>query len=328
MSETASLASASAVAFNKRASTELGWAGKIWPQAVEEYPGLGGDPWSVKDGQAAAFAKAVRAFQASTGFSVVDGKLGRATWAAMCKTYDFVADHEPYHIVGNRRIRATSPDLHILTWEDLGGLDLHRGGGWARSTHRTPTAILLHWGGITPRHCRDSLANAGHSSHAGISGGSVYQWLDLNHVAWHAGAVNASTIGVDICQQPVAGHREAPEGYLNLYRRDGLDVAIRKSDPTQRLTSSFGLLTLDPQTARTVRTYVKDLCLLFDIPFQSPRQPSGLVDHAPAYGVAVRDGDAKGRGVFGHHHVSAQKGDIGLWWEDIFGGTNCGNPVA
>lgn len=292
----------SAKKFNATASVSLGWANSIPPNALEKYPLLS-NPADSND-----FALGVIQFQTAIygkGSSQIDGKLGRGTWAELLKLYDYVESLDAYWVHKDRRVRVDS-STQIINFDQDGGLDLHRFGHFSTRRNKPPHLIVVHWGGLDPRHCFRVFSDPDRkvSSHAGIGlneqEATIYQWLDLQHISWHGGWVNPHSVGIDICQQPDVKWKDH-------YTKLGYQVSI-VDNPTSRGPSK--VLSLDPRIAQATRSAVKSLCDTLDVPYRFPNTHDVLDKD-----FLVEDF----KGVVGHHHLTDNKWDIACWWDSIFG---------
>jgi hypothetical protein len=156
------------------------------------------------------------------------------------------------------------------------------------------------------------------SSQLGIDINAVYQWLDLNLIAYHSGYPNSYSYGVDICQHPL------PK-FSARYIKAGYDVKVI-DNPTKR--GAKRVLTLDPRIVRNVRDFVFSFCKTFGIPLRVPRGKKGLEETGPVWHGTfpkrvITSGDFEG--ILCHHHTSRGKWDIACWWSQIFYGTVLGD---
>lgn len=315
MSTSLSTSTKSATSFNARAQFSVGWGGAIPHPACAMFPDLNAPA------ESETFARGVFQLQ---GFlfgnnTPPDGKLGPATWAATLSKFDPVNDKSEYWVRKGRRLPVNAEFVSFVNFDQPGGLDLHRVGHFSTRRNAPPHIIVVHWGGLNPQHCYDVFCDPDRkvSSHAGIGLNAageptVYQYLDLQHVAWHAGWVNSYSVGIDICQQPETKWRDH-------YTRAGLAVDSIQN-PTGRGPSR--VLSLDPRIAHATREAVVTLCKSLDIPFVFPRGPHGMSPSgAHFHGVLDRELITRGafRGVVGHHHISPQKWDCACWWETLWG---------
>jgi len=312
MSDTVSLKYSwrSAVAYNAGYAKKNGWYGRIPEAVLGNYPGLANDPVYGTEEEKTDFASTLMALQGGLGFdrSDQDGKLGKATWKALLAKYDPVEDHEDFVILGGRRYGV---DTSIVTWDDEGGLDLHKDGGWKKANDRDLRLVVIHWGGLHPKQCRNVLANRDLSSHFGIGKDGIYQWLDMAHVAWHAGYPNSFSVGIDICEQP-------ERKWESWYNKRGYD---KKPSTNTTGRGKKKILTLDTRTATNVRECVKAICGVTNVPYRFPSGSDGFGDGGPSWHGTFAKSDLKaGRfsGVVGHHHISKKKWDMACWWDEIF----------
>lgn len=299
---------------NLKLSGTVGWAGHIPASLIEAFPGLGADPGSV------ALAEAVFAYQATQEHLAVDGVLGAVTWAEMQVDAEEDTGERPIRW-GKEFGKAWSGTAELRNFYNPKGLSLMTDGGWSKTTQvksrpRDTRLIVIHWGGLDAKHCRQALANQDLSSHFGVDRGVVYNWLDLQYVGWHAGRNwNSQSVGIDICQHPqtsMLSHYQA--------QTDPLFKAIHPiANPTR--VGDRKVLSLCPETAAAVRDLVFWLCDNLDIPPVCPRNADGTVSH-------VAGVDKSFTGVVGHHHLAATKWDMACWWESIFAGTELGDPRA
>lgn len=311
MSET-EISGRSARRFNDRAAHRIGWVGQFRDEDVALFTGLGSPPSS------AEFYKAVVELQEwlrSSGYPIeIDGFLGYETWHAYLTHTQPIfsgASALDHFVHGDRKYRIPeNRAFDAITYYHPGGLDL-RNSGYKKTTFmnnsRKIDYIILHWGGYDAEHCSRVLRNRNLSSHFGVQRDVVYQWLDTQHIAYHATGANENSLGIDICRSPLRSmqHRYAHEV------------------PRPRMlknTTGRGLeeyLELDAYSVATTRSLVKILCERFEVPFVCPRKPNGDYNHSYIP-------KSEWRGVLGHHHVSATKWDIAPWWASIFDGSGIG----
>ena len=318
--------------FNLENARRLGWDGKIPAEALRDHPDL---QWGTEAALADAakgdkFVRAVEGFQ--TGWNAhpargtspvleIDGMLGRSTWVAMQRRYAPVADSAA-HVV-HRGLRVPlGPVLEGIdckTWEQEPAFDMHHGGDFRKDPKRQIKAIVLHWGGLDLVHCRRALLGENCSSHFGVEGNRVRQWLDLDLVAYHAGGgANTHTIGIDICQYPRPSVGGAGVLLLRRYQSEGKTIEVRHGSchiDGQSVRAFSPRLTLDTETARTTARLVYALCRAFDVPMVCPRHKHGHQDHNRL--VYPPDHILNVGGVLGHHHIADRKYDVAQWWGQI-----------
>ena len=300
--------------FNTKAANKYNWYGRIPSKALEAHPGLGQYD-ALNDRDKAMFAGTVQEVQEALGIdaSERDGKLGRGTWFKLLKRYDYVSDNVPHLIFAGRRIPVPHwpRDVELRTWEHAQGMDLHHAGDFTKKPGRKPRLIVLHWGGLNAKGCRNTLINRGFSSHFGVDRGVVYQWLDLEHVSWHAKGVNAFSVGIDICEQPETK-------WARHYAKHGYDKH-GMTNPSSR--GPKDILSLDPNTARAGKALLKGLSKVLRVPYEWPVGPEEM-GQGPMYDQKL-SGDylrsAQCAGIIAHHHVSTSKWDVAPWMTDLMG---------
>lgn len=267
------------------------------PKVVQDcYPGINLLPDTFE------YAEAVFRIQKDLGIQS-DGCLGPATYKAILEEYDPILPTENYVVFGQRRISLggnSGDSYYTLNFDQQDGLDLHPAGHFS-SRSISPDTIIMHWGGFNPKSLYNVMSGPRKvSTHFGIglddAGQAVVcQYLDLKHKAWHAGADNEGSIGIDICQQPVYKH-------IGRYQKEGYMVRKLKN-PTSR--GNVNILSLDPRIASAAKDFVLDLAQSLDLNLRVPDSHNLL--HDP-----------KGYTMLGHHHLSGKKWDIACWWSAIF----------
>ena len=100
----------------------------------------------------------------------------------------------------------------VLTWEDKGGLPAKEGTyyDWSGRPDRAPIQFVNHWDAtLSSEACARIINKRGLSMHFLIDNdGTIYQMLDIQHVAWQAGSKLWNTA------QATSGGRERQRGVL------------------------------------------------------------------------------------------------------------------
>lgn len=283
---------------NKTARSIIGSLG-IPGAAISKYPGLSDDYGTPN------FASAVRDFQVDCGQprSHTDGKLGPLTWKALLCRFDPVMPSDNYVVMAGRRIHigSSSSPYTMINYEQTGGKSLHEAGHFSAWANRAPERVIMHWGGLDPKHLHAVMNTPTRkvSTHFGIGlvdgDAVVYQYLDIAHKAWHAGKFNNNSIGVDICQQP-------DFKWIQRYKDRGYEVKKIKN-PTHR--GNRNIISLDPRIARAAGSFVRDLMEKLELKERAPDTHDVVPDVSPYT-------------LLGHHHLVSKKWDIACWWGDIF----------
>jgi hypothetical protein len=171
---------------------------------------------------------------------------------------------------------------------------------WSTAPSRKPRVIVIHWTGGTRDACGfgDYLATKQDqphlrvSTHYGTDEARTVRYLDPQHArAWHCGTDNGTTIGVDICQPPLASQ------------------IARAQARNLRVSRGGAYLTIDPRIAERTRALVGVLCRKHGIPAVPAPQDGTTYETRTAKGWA-----SLGVGVVGHHHLTRRKIDVVPWW--------------
>jgi hypothetical protein len=92
----------------------------------------------------------------------------------------------------------------VILWDERGGLPAKKGCyyDWSKKPARQPTQFVNHWDAtLSSEACARIINKRGLSMHFLIDNdGTIYQMLDIQHVAWQAGSKlwNTNGIGVEI----------------------------------------------------------------------------------------------------------------------------------
>lgn len=170
-----------------------------------EYPELASPKGSVE------FYNAVRTLQASLGMDI-DGLYGPGTHTRATKAYQPYGD---FLVLNGQRLQIDTKGLFYVTdFTEDSKVDLHKWGNFSK--RKAPISfIVLHYGGYNPHHLADIFSTSDRkvSSHIGLgfdNMGQVYvtQYLDFKYQAWHCGAFNTGSIGIDFAFQVDAGNQK------------------------------------------------------------------------------------------------------------------------
>ena len=235
-----------------------------------------------------------------------DGFLGSGTWANLVKRANREIGGMPRPIDTQAvLIAGLIVELDVPHW-----LRIIHDEKLCLSTHRTPrsekTRLVIHWGGLNVSHGKRTLDERNLSTHFLLSPlfedpGSaadyhVYQTVDLARTAIHAGAANGGSIGIDICRSPRVKYAPA---YINHVIKDN---HTGRGDPRY--------VELPDDVGASAREFIHAIARLYDIEVQ-PYPGHALIDPS----------EWKRSGVYGHHHIKAQKWDVAPWahhfWEDV-----------
>ena len=177
--------------YNEASATKLGWTPE-WFGAYDFDDNL---------------LKKIRAFQREHGLTA-DGMCGPTTfrriWAVReseLEEYEHqeVRKGSSNHIIYNNEYYPIKWDKVVLPF-NAGGLKLTK--GYKKVTkQRKPKMFVSHWDVcLSSKSCWKVLNRRGLSVHFAIDNdGTIFQFLDMNHIAYHAGGkFNSPSVGVEI----------------------------------------------------------------------------------------------------------------------------------
>lgn len=225
------------VFYNKSSQDSLGWS----------------PSWFGCEHNDDELVKAVKKWQSENGLSA-DGLVGPMTYRRVWTEREAdISDHVPHpspyvsgdkkcadqkYIVHNGKFIKIDWDMVVL-WDDALGFDCDSGTyyDYSGEPDRKPTMFVNHWDVcLSSESCALVLARRGISIHFCIDNdGTIYQLLDTQHAAWHAGSakINRKSIGVEISNAYSLK-------YQDWYSRNGFGER-----PIQRSAKVHGK-TLDP----------------------------------------------------------------------------------
>lgn len=176
--------------YNKASSHKLGWS-STWFGCVENDEEL---------------VKAIMKFQADNNLHP-DGMCGPSTYRHIVTQreshFDEIPESATYseHIICNGQ-KIPIDWAKVVTWDERGGLIARDSAYRKCDSERDITMFVNHWDVcLSARRCQKVLNSRGISVHFLIDNdGTIYQTMDMNDIAWHAGAKewNNCSIGVEI----------------------------------------------------------------------------------------------------------------------------------
>lgn len=261
--------------YNKRSSKRYGW-----------HPSWFGDHLNKFDNELIDY---IKWFQVEYELDV-DGKVGPMTFRRLLSERDLKKSKN--HILIN--------DMYVeIDWDvkiDLMPKNCFK--SWSKP--RTPNMIVTHWDATTSAEkCKRVLQARNISTHFCIDNdGVIYQYVDTNNVAWHAGGVNKYSIGIDFSNAYYLK-------YNDYYVKKGYNKRpICKDSRVHgiRLKPHLGYY---PVQIEAYKKLVKVLCEHYDIPIQTP-----MINEDVADANVIKEA-TKGRydGIVCHYHVSRNKID-------------------
>ena len=263
--------------YNKKSSKKYGW-----------HPNWFGDHYTEIDSE---LIKKIKTFQEEHDLDV-DGKVGPVTFRRLLSTRDLKEEHENYILIDG-----VQHPIDCKVKIDLMPDNCYR----KYKSMRKPTMIVTHWDATTSaERCKRVLQARGISTHFCIDNdGTIFQFVDTNHKAFHAGRVaNKCSIGIDFSNAYYIK-------YANYYERKGLPPRPFCRDSRVhgvKLKPHLGFYT---EQINSYKKLLKILSKEYKIPLEVP------LDENDNLLTKVHEESAKGKfkGVVSHYHLTRNKID-------------------
>lgn len=177
---------------------------------------------------------------------------------------------------------------------------------------RNPHMIVTHFDVcLSANSCHRVLEKKGISSHFVIDNdGTIYQMVDTQHTAWHAGnrKVNKAAIGIDLSNGVYTK-------YQSWYRKNKLGARPVLRRVKVHNTYIEECLGFYPAQIGAFKALVKALCKHYEIPIEMPMDENGKVLRA----VSREAANGKFRGIINHFHITRGKWDAAnLDWDTLY----------
>lgn len=196
-----------------------------------------------------------------------------------------------------------------IEWERIVNLNMQGNLSLPTSCYRSvtkkrryPTMIVTHWdAALSANSCYKILKKRNISSHFVIDNdGVIYQMVDTQHIAWHAGIsrVNNASIGIDFSNAYYTK-------YQKFYEKRGFGPRPILTDSVlhgRKLGDHLGYYDVQLQAYKAL---VKALCSHYGIPLECPLGDDG----GTKWGVDDDAASAKFKGVVSHYHLTKRKID-------------------
>ena len=259
--------------------------------------------WFGADDYDEKLVEKIMEFQRSLGLSA-DGLCGPSTYRRIFTDRQAnIDDYEPKgeHIVYNGEFFPIEWDK-VVTWDEPGGLRMNKGTytDYSGKEPRDISMFVNHWDVcLSSKSCASVLNKRKVSVHFCIDNdGTIYQLLDMQHRAWHAGnsTVNTKSVGVEISN---AFYPKYQDWYTKRFGpRPVITDAIVHGKP---LETHLGFYPVQLDAAKALWKAVSLAC---KVPLVAPMASDGL-DTGVNYEVY------KGRfnGFCNHYNITSKKID-------------------
>lgn len=187
----------------------------------------------------------------------------------------------------------------VVHWGEPGGYKLPNGCYTSMANANEPRKVhmgVTHWDVcLSSESCFNVLSKRGVSVHFGIDNdGTIYQWLDMDHIAWHASnrKVNEVSVGVEISN-----------AFYPKYQKWYVDHGFGERPIVEGAKVHGG--TLEPHLGfypvqlKALRALWHAVSEIFSIPLDSPEHEGVIPDVANGHY----------RGFVHHYHVTRKKID-------------------
>jgi hypothetical protein len=191
----------------------------------------------------------------------------------------------------------------VILWDEEDGLEAADNSyySYAGKPDRKPTMFVNHWDVcLSAESCAQVLAQRGISVHFCIDNdGTIYQLLDTQHGAWHAGngRANHKSIGVEISNAYYPKYQDwyVKNGFGERPMQDGAWVHGCKLDP---FTDFY------PRQKRALKALWEAIHRGVGIPLEVPTKDGKLVT-----GVCSKSAKAEFKGFVNHYNLTKRKID-------------------
>ena len=277
--------------YNQASAAKLGWAPE-WFGAYEFDEDL---------------LKKIRNFQRMHRLTA-DGMCGPTTYRRLWTDREAKLEHyEPVERKGGSKTNHIiyNNDYYPIEWDKV-VLPFNKDGkkmdsGFKKMTKlRKPKMFVCHWdAALSADSCYKILKKRGLSIHFTIDNdGTIFQYLDMNHIAYHCGKHNPTTVGVEI------SNAFYPK-YNSWYRRHGFGERDIVKNASVHGRSIKPFTDFYPAQVGALKALMKACHGALNIPLECPLDKNGETSY-------TIDQDAmknRFRGFISHYHVSKGKMD-------------------
>lgn len=233
--------------YNKGSSVMLGWD--------PTWFGLSKDEFGPK------LETAIKEFQKSLGVKE-DGLVGPITYARLETAREALSDVSAHLNCGLKEVSIEYPKVDVETfYQKLPS------GNYKHVSYNKPrnvNKIVVHWdAALSAQSCFNILKKRGYSTHFAIDNdGTICQFLNTNHIAYHVKESNKDSIGIDISNAFYLKYNKTYEK-----RGFGKRPVITSTVNGQIVGPHLGYY---PEQIRAAKELIKVLCKEYDIPLEIP----------------------------------------------------------
>jgi hypothetical protein len=230
----------------------------------------------------------VEAFQKEYSLEV-DGLVGPGTHR-IASSLRF-SEKEQYIVCGGKQVPIAWPKVIVMG--EQGALSVPAK-NYKKSPKRKPGMFVIHWDAcLSSASCANVLKERGLSVHFCLDNdGTIYQLVDCDDIAYHAGGVNSVSVGVEV------SNAFYPK-YQSWYEKNGFGPRPVMTDTKVHGGKIDSHLDFYDVQKKALSVLIKTVCNWYGIPLQTPDSITEVPE--------VARGSYKG--VVSHYHVTAGKID-------------------
>ena len=280
--------------YNQASAAKLGWAPE-WFGAYDFDENL---------------LKKIRNFQRMHRLTA-DGMCGPTTYRRIWTDREAKLEHyEPVDRSGGQKTNHIiyNNDYFPIEWDKVvlpfnaGGKKM--GSGYKKMTKlRKPKMFVCHRdAALNADSCYKILKKRGLSIHFTIDNdGTIFQYLDMNHIAYHCGKHNPTTVGVEI------SNAYYPK-YQSWYRRHGYGERAMVKNAHVHGNKMKPFMDFYPAQVGALKALMKACHGALDIPLECPLDSNGDT----SYAVDTNAVKNRFKGFVSHYHISKNKIDCAI----------------
>jgi len=202
-----------------------------------------------------------------------------------------MSSKDQYIICGGKRVPIDWPK--VIAMDERGALTVPSK-NYKKGLRRKPNMFVVHWDAcLSASSCASVLRDRGLSVHFCIDNdGTIYQLVDCDDIAYHAGNVNSASIGVEV------SNAFYPK-FQSWYEKNGFGARPVLTNTRVHGSVIDSHLDFYPIQKEALSVLIKTVCNWYGIPLQTPDSITEVPEAARG----------TYKGVVSHYHVTKNKID-------------------
>ena len=202
-----------------------------------------------------------------------------------------VSEKDQYIICGGKQVPIDWPKVIVMG--EQGALSVPPK-NYRKSPNRKPGMFVIHWDAcLSAASCASVLKDRGLSVHFCLDNdGTIYQLVDCDDIAYHAGNVNSVSIGIEV------SNAFYPK-FQGWYEKNGFGPRPVLTNTRVHNSKIDSHLDFYDVQKKALAVLVKTVCNWYGIPLQTPDS----ITEVPEVAKGIY------KGVVSHYHVTAGKID-------------------